>query len=186
MLREAAADALSRLDTVAAAREGLDGAAPLDVWSTAREAGWTGLLIGEEHGGAGLGAFDGHRANHFCIIGGWPNSADDGVAETLLPHIFETSQQQGCANSVFSCLRFDAGGAEEVGTGGVMAGKSYDFAFLDRDEAGDRLAVERDLDFAGPSLAESFPHPSGDLMLFRGQSAAHDDSSLAQPLKRGP
>jgi alkylation response protein AidB-like acyl-CoA dehydrogenase len=58
MLREAAADALSRLDTVAAAREALDGAARLDVWSTARETGWTGLLICEEHGGAGLGAFD--------------------------------------------------------------------------------------------------------------------------------
>jgi hypothetical protein len=55
-------------------------------------------------------------------MGCWPNSADDGVAETLLPHIFEKSQQQGCPDSVFSCLRFDAGGAEEVGTGGVMAG----------------------------------------------------------------
>jgi alkylation response protein AidB-like acyl-CoA dehydrogenase len=58
MLREAARDALSRLDTIAAAREALDGAAPLDGWGTACDAGWTGLLIGEEHGGAGLGAFD--------------------------------------------------------------------------------------------------------------------------------
>ena len=75
----------------------------------------------------------------------------------MLPHVLETGEQQGRPNSVFSCCRFYAGGAKEVGTRGVMAGKSYNFAFLDRDEAGDRLAVERDLDFAGPSLAESFP-----------------------------
>ena len=67
-----------------------------------------------------------------------------------------------------------------------MAGKSYDFAFSDCDEAGDGLAAERDLDFAGPSLAESFPHPSGDLMLFRGQRAPHDDARSEQPLKRDP
>jgi alkylation response protein AidB-like acyl-CoA dehydrogenase len=58
MLRDAAADALSRLETVPAARDALDGAAPPDLWSTAREAGWTGLLIADEHGGAGLAAFD--------------------------------------------------------------------------------------------------------------------------------
>jgi alkylation response protein AidB-like acyl-CoA dehydrogenase len=58
MLRDAAKDALSRLDTVASAREALDGAPLLDIWPTAREAGWTGLLLPEEHGGAGLDAFD--------------------------------------------------------------------------------------------------------------------------------
>jgi alkylation response protein AidB-like acyl-CoA dehydrogenase len=58
MLRDAAADALSRLPTVAVARASLDGGAPLDVWDTARAAGWTGLLVAEEHGGAGLSAFD--------------------------------------------------------------------------------------------------------------------------------
>jgi alkylation response protein AidB-like acyl-CoA dehydrogenase len=59
-LREAARGALSRFKTLEAAREALDGkgdALP-DLWPTAREAGWPGLLIAEEHGGAGLDAFD--------------------------------------------------------------------------------------------------------------------------------
>jgi hypothetical protein len=67
-----------------------------------------------------------------------------------------------------------------------MAGKSYDFAFSDCDEAGDGLAAERDLDFAGPFLAKNLSHPSDDFMLFRGQSAPHDNSSLEQPLERHP
>jgi len=59
-LREAARGALSRFKTLEAAREALDGdkAALPDLWPTACEAGWPGLLIGEEHGGAGLDAFD--------------------------------------------------------------------------------------------------------------------------------
>jgi alkylation response protein AidB-like acyl-CoA dehydrogenase len=58
-LREAARGALSRFKTLEAAREALDGKDALpDLWPTAREAGWPGLLIDEEHGGAGLDAFD--------------------------------------------------------------------------------------------------------------------------------
>ncbi|MEA2192026.1 MAG: hypothetical protein QOI73_2147 [Solirubrobacteraceae bacterium] len=58
-LREAASDALSRVKTVAAAREAIEDPAALpDLWPTACEAGWAGLLVGEQHGGAGLGAFD--------------------------------------------------------------------------------------------------------------------------------
>ncbi len=57
-LQDAARDALSRHQTVAAARDALDGGERLDLWNTAREAGWPGLLISEEHGGAGLGALD--------------------------------------------------------------------------------------------------------------------------------
>jgi alkylation response protein AidB-like acyl-CoA dehydrogenase len=58
-LREAARGALSRVKTVEAAREALDGNAPLpDLWPMAREAGWPGLLIDESAGGAGLDAFD--------------------------------------------------------------------------------------------------------------------------------
>lgn len=57
-LQDAARDALSRHQTVAAAREALDGGERLDLWDTAREAGWSGLLVGEERGGAGLGALD--------------------------------------------------------------------------------------------------------------------------------
>jgi alkylation response protein AidB-like acyl-CoA dehydrogenase len=59
-LREAARGALSRFKTLEAAREALDGneGALPDLWPTACEAGWPGLLIAEEHGGAGLDAFD--------------------------------------------------------------------------------------------------------------------------------
>jgi alkylation response protein AidB-like acyl-CoA dehydrogenase len=59
-LREAARGALSRVKTLEAAREALDGdeSALPDLWPLAREAGWPGLLIGEEHGGAGLDVFD--------------------------------------------------------------------------------------------------------------------------------
>jgi alkylation response protein AidB-like acyl-CoA dehydrogenase len=58
-LREAARDALSRVKTVSAARDALEDPAALpDLWPTACEAGWPGLLVGEERGGAGLSAFD--------------------------------------------------------------------------------------------------------------------------------
>jgi alkylation response protein AidB-like acyl-CoA dehydrogenase len=59
-LREAARGALSRFKTIEAAREALDkdqGVLP-DLWPMAKEAGWPGLLIDEDHGGAGLDAFD--------------------------------------------------------------------------------------------------------------------------------
>jgi alkylation response protein AidB-like acyl-CoA dehydrogenase len=59
LLREAARGALSRFKTLEAAREALDGENSLpDLWPTAVEAGWPGLLIDEAHGGAGLDAFD--------------------------------------------------------------------------------------------------------------------------------
>jgi alkylation response protein AidB-like acyl-CoA dehydrogenase len=58
-LREAARGTLSRFKTFEAAREALDGKSELpDLWPTAKEAGWPGLLIDESHGGAGLDAFD--------------------------------------------------------------------------------------------------------------------------------
>jgi alkylation response protein AidB-like acyl-CoA dehydrogenase len=59
-LREAARGTLSRFKTIEAAREALDGnpGALPDLWPAAVEAGWPGLLIDEEHGGAGLDAFD--------------------------------------------------------------------------------------------------------------------------------
>ena len=58
-LREAARGALSRHKTIEAARAALEdpGALP-DLWPMAVEAGWPGLLIDEERGGAGLEAFD--------------------------------------------------------------------------------------------------------------------------------
>ena len=62
-LRDAARQALSRTNTIEAAREsrpqGYDGGKERpDLWPAAVEAGWTGLLVCEERGGAGLGAFD--------------------------------------------------------------------------------------------------------------------------------
>jgi alkylation response protein AidB-like acyl-CoA dehydrogenase len=60
LLREAARGTLSRYKTLEAAREALDGDAGAlpNLWGAAKEAGWPGLLIGEQHGGAGLDAFD--------------------------------------------------------------------------------------------------------------------------------
>jgi alkylation response protein AidB-like acyl-CoA dehydrogenase len=59
LLREAARGSLSRFKTIEAARDGLENASALpDLWPMATEAGWPGLLVSEEHGGAGLGAFD--------------------------------------------------------------------------------------------------------------------------------
>ncbi len=59
LLREAARAALSRVNTVQAARAAIEDPAALpDLWPTAVQAGWPGLLIGEERGGAGLGGFD--------------------------------------------------------------------------------------------------------------------------------
>lgn len=58
-LREAARDALGRHKTIEAARNGLEDPDALpDLFATAVEAGWPGLLIDEEHGGAGLGVFE--------------------------------------------------------------------------------------------------------------------------------
>jgi alkylation response protein AidB-like acyl-CoA dehydrogenase len=62
LLREAARNALARIQTLHAARAALeDGPAHEtlpDLWPMACEAGWPGLLIDEAHGGAGLDAFD--------------------------------------------------------------------------------------------------------------------------------
>jgi alkylation response protein AidB-like acyl-CoA dehydrogenase len=58
-LREAARGSLARFKTVEAARIGLEDRSALpDLWPVASEAGWPGLLIGEERGGAGLSAFE--------------------------------------------------------------------------------------------------------------------------------
>ena len=57
-LKEAARGALSRVSTVEAAREALDGGALPDLWPTAVEAGWPGLLVSDAHGGAELGALE--------------------------------------------------------------------------------------------------------------------------------
>ena len=59
LLRESARGSLSRYKTIAAAREALEAPDALpDLWPVACEAGWPGLLVTEQHGGAGLGAFE--------------------------------------------------------------------------------------------------------------------------------
>src|SRR5436853_7053994 len=75
LLREAARGALSRFKTVEAAREALESPEALpDLWPTAVEAGWPGLLISEEHGGAGLGGFDALLVAEECgrVLAGVP------------------------------------------------------------------------------------------------------------------
>ena len=58
-LSEAARGALSRHKTVEAARAALEDSSALpDLYPMALEAGWNGLLIDEDRGGAGLGVFD--------------------------------------------------------------------------------------------------------------------------------
>ena len=76
LLREAARGALSRVKTLEAARTALEAgpSALPDLWPTVVEAGWTGILIGEEHSGAGLGAFDALLVAEECgrVLAGVP------------------------------------------------------------------------------------------------------------------
>ncbi len=59
LLREAARGSLARVKTIEAARTALEDPTALpDLWPMAVEAGWPGVLIDEERGGAGLGGFD--------------------------------------------------------------------------------------------------------------------------------
>ena len=97
LLREAARGALSRFKTIEAAREALEDPSALpDLWPTVVEAGWPGLLIDEEHGGAGLGAFDALLVAEECgrvlaavpVLGLLPATAILGAAgDQTLPAI---------------------------------------------------------------------------------------------------
>ena len=76
--REAARNALARVKTVEAARaaleEGDEHRGLPDLWPTAIEAGWSGLVVSEEHGGAGLGAFEAMLVAQECgrVLAGVP------------------------------------------------------------------------------------------------------------------
>ena len=75
LLREAARGTLSRHKTLEAARAALEDPDALpDLWPLAVEAGWPGLLIAEEHGGAGLGAFEALLVAEECgrVLAGVP------------------------------------------------------------------------------------------------------------------
>lgn len=95
LLREAARGALSRVDTLHAARAALDGASTPDLWQLAKDAGWPGLLIGEEHGGAGLDAFDamlvlgecGRTLAQVPLLGHLPASAILGADSDSAEHL---------------------------------------------------------------------------------------------------
>jgi alkylation response protein AidB-like acyl-CoA dehydrogenase len=97
LLREAARGSLSRFKTIEAAREALENPSALpDLWPTAVEAGWPGMLVGEEHGGAGLGAFDALLVAEECgrvlaavpLLGLLPASAVlDAAGDESLPAV---------------------------------------------------------------------------------------------------
>jgi alkylation response protein AidB-like acyl-CoA dehydrogenase len=75
LLREAARGSLSRVKTIEAARDALEDPAALpDLWPLAVEAGWPGLLVSEQHGGAGLGGFDAMLVAEECgrVLAGVP------------------------------------------------------------------------------------------------------------------
>jgi alkylation response protein AidB-like acyl-CoA dehydrogenase len=55
-VQEAARDALGRVTSLERLRGALDGGELEDLWPTAVEAGWSGLLVSEQSDGAGLGA----------------------------------------------------------------------------------------------------------------------------------
>src|SRR5579875_1472277 len=84
LLREAAQTALSRHRTIEAARAALEDPSALpDLWPTAVEAGWPGLLVSEARGGAELDAFDAMLVAEECgrvlapvpLLGALPASA---------------------------------------------------------------------------------------------------------------
>jgi alkylation response protein AidB-like acyl-CoA dehydrogenase len=74
LLREAARTALSRQKTIEGARDALEGGELPDLWPTAKDAGWPGLLVSGERGGAGLGAFDAMLVMQECgrVLAGVP------------------------------------------------------------------------------------------------------------------
>jgi alkylation response protein AidB-like acyl-CoA dehydrogenase len=100
-LREAARGALSRFKTLQAAREALDGdeSALPDLWPTACEAGWPGLLFDEAHGGAGLDVFDAMLVLGECgrvlapvpLLGHLPASAILNDSPAAAPWLAEVS-----------------------------------------------------------------------------------------------
>ncbi|HXP99976.1 MAG TPA: acyl-CoA dehydrogenase family protein [Solirubrobacteraceae bacterium] len=153
-LREAARGTLSRTKTLETAREALDGnddALP-DLWPTACEAGWPGLLIDEAHGGAGLDAFDAMLVMSECgrvlapvaLLGHLPASAilndSPGAAALLgplasgerraayLPAMPPNDLVEGwCVDPVHGSTRPSAPIAKDDGKGGVLVSGTIAF-----------------------------------------------------------
>jgi alkylation response protein AidB-like acyl-CoA dehydrogenase len=97
LLREAARGSLARVKTIEAARTALEDPGSLpDLWPMAVEAGWPGVLIDEDRGGAGLGGFDALLVAEECgrVLAGVPllgllpatailNAAGDSTLEAV-------------------------------------------------------------------------------------------------------
>ncbi len=166
-LREAARGTLSRTKTLEAAREALDtqegaphdgaqaggndGALP-DLWPTACEAGWPGLLIDEAHGGAGLDAFDAMLVMGECgrvlapvaLLGHLPASAilnDSPAAAALLGPIASGERRAAylpamppndlvngwCVDPAHGSTRPSAPEAKDDGKGGALVSGTIAF-----------------------------------------------------------
>jgi alkylation response protein AidB-like acyl-CoA dehydrogenase len=153
-LREAARGTLSRTKTLEAAREALDGSedALPDLWPTACEAGWPGLLIDEAHGGAGLDAFDAMLVMSECgrvlapvaLLGHLPatailneSPAAAGLLEALangkrraayLPTMPPNDLADGwCVDPAHGSTRPSAPQAKDDGKGGALVSGTYAF-----------------------------------------------------------
>jgi alkylation response protein AidB-like acyl-CoA dehydrogenase len=130
-LREAARGALSRFKTLEAAREALDGDASAmpDLWPTAKEAGWPGLLIDEDHGGAGLDAFDAMLVLGECgrvlagipLLGHLPASAIVNASPNAASWIGELASGDKRAAYLPSCPPNDIGGGWSSDSRGGLA-----------------------------------------------------------------
>ena len=153
-LREAARGTLSRTKTLEAAREALDGnddALP-DLWPTACEAGWPGLLIDEAHGGAGLDAFDAMLVMSECgrvlapvaLLGHLPASAilnDSPAAATLVGQLASGERRAAylpamppndlvdgwCVDPAHGSTRPSAPEAKDDGKGGALVSGTVAF-----------------------------------------------------------
>ena len=153
-LREAARGTLSRTKTLEAAREALDGneSALPDLWPTACEAGWPGLLIDESHGGAGLDAFDAMLVMSECgrvlapvaLLGHLPASAilnEAPAAKDLLEPLASGERRAAylptmppndlvdgwCVDPRHGSTRPGAPEAKDDGKGGVTLSGAYAF-----------------------------------------------------------
>jgi alkylation response protein AidB-like acyl-CoA dehydrogenase len=142
LLREAARDAFSRVRTVEAARSALEGGELPDLWPTAQQAGWTGLLISEQHGGAALSAIDAMlvAAEAGRVLAGVP----------LLGHLPATAlmNADGTHRALLSAL---ASGHERAALVALRPGDDLDPAWTAEPRGGRRRAPAPTVDgYEGP------------------------------------
>ena len=132
-LQEAARNALGRVKTVEAARTALEDPSALpDLWPTATEAGWSGLLIAEEHGGAGLGALDAMLVAAECgrVLAGTP----------LLGHVPATAVLSAASDADADLLARLASGEVRAAFVGAMPPGDLDEGWTVEPRSGARRA----------------------------------------------